>query len=278
MVFEPALEELAASERSVYGPTSFREYVERHDLEAGPRTPRYISVDAIGDLEPELREAGVTVLRAGSAPDGRGTGFLLVDGPDGLEEFFLRDEAIFGGRRPERFASPVADERLVSYDLLPSRSETSLVNLALASGVLAEALSLDTSGALAPPATGRSTFTFAFRPHRASPDALTHRNGQVEIDTVFAERRDGERTLFVLEAKTGPRDSLAAHKLVYPVLALAENVPSEVPIVPVYLRCREGEGTVTFDVAECSLPDPRERVPGVDELTVERTRVLELKR
>ena len=278
MVFDPALEELAATDGSVFGPTSFRDYVERHDLEAGPRTPRYISVDAVDDLEPELREADVMVLRAGSAPDGRGTGFLLVDGPGGLEEFFLDDEEIFGGQRPEEFSSPVEDDELVSFDVLPSRSETSLVNLALASGVLAEALSLDTAGALAPPATGRSTFTFAFRPHQDYPETVSHRSGQVEIDTLFAERRDGQRTLFVLEAKTGPRDSLGKHKLVYSVLALAESVPAEVPIVPVSLRCREDDDAVTFDVAECSLPDPRESIPGVDELAVERTRVLELER
>lgn len=278
MVFDPALAELAASDRSVFGPTSFREYVDRNDLEAGPRTPRYISVNSLADLEPALREADVMVLRAGSAPDGRGTGFLLADGPGGLEEFFLRDEAVFAERPVERFSPPVDDERLASYRLLPSRSETSLVNLALASGVLAEALSLDASGALAPPATGRSTFTFEFRPHRKSADLVEHRNGQVEIDTLFLERRDGERTLFVLEAKTGPRDSLAKHKLVYPALALAESVPPEIPIVPVYLRCREGDGAIAFDVAECTLPDPRESIPGIDELAVERARVLELER
>lgn len=158
----------------------------------------------------------------------------------------------------------------------PKPSETSLVNLGLASGVLAEALDLDTSGALPPPATGRSTFTFEFRPHSECAETVTHRKGQVEIDTLFAERRNGELTLFVLEAKTGSRASLAKHKLVYPVLAIAENVPRAIELVPVYLRCRQTEGNITFGVAECQLPDPRDRVTGVNELEVSRSRVIEL--
>lgn len=277
MVFGPALEKLAASEESVFGPTAFRSYVTRHDLEAGPRTPRYISVDALADLAPELREADVMVLRTGSAPDGRGTGFLLVESHDGVEEFFLCDESAFAGASSERL-SMADDEHLESFELLLSRSETSLVNLGLASGALAEALSLDRSGALSPPATGRSTFTFEMRPHTDCAETVTHRNGQVEVDTLFVERRGGERTLFVLEAKTGPRASLAKHKLVYPVLALAERVPPAVPIVPVSLRCRDGDERVTFEVAECTLPDPRESTPGIDDLEVARSSVIDLER
>lgn len=275
MVFEPALAELAASDRTTFGPTSFRDYVETHDVAAGPRTPRYVSVDSLADLSPELQEAGVMVLRAGSAPDGTGTAFVLVDGPGGLGDFFLRDEGIFADRSVERFSTAADDDRLVSFRLLSTLSETSLVNLGLAAGVLAEALELDTSGALAPPATGRSTYTFPFRPHGSLEETITHRNGQVEIDTLFAERRDGERTLFVVEAKTGPRASLAKHKLVYPILALADEVPPEIPLVPVYLRCRQEDGTITFDVVECRLPDPRESLPGIDDLAVDRSRVLE---
>jgi hypothetical protein len=66
------------------------------------------------------------------------------------------------------------------------------------------------------------------------------------------------------------------HKLVYPALAIADSVSPEIEIVPTYLRCRQHDGTIAFEVAECSLPDPRETVPGVDELEVERSRVIEL--
>ncbi|ARS88600.1 hypothetical protein B1756_01720 [Natrarchaeobaculum aegyptiacum] len=276
MVFEPALADLSRSDRPLFGPVSFRDYVEGHDLEATPRTPRYISVDALADLAPELREAGVMVLRAGSALEGTGTAFVLVEGDDGADEFFLRDEVTFADLPVERFSSPVDDDQLVSFRSLPRLSETSLVNLALASGLLADALELDTTGALPPPATGRSTFTFPFRPHSALEEPITHRNGQVEIDTLFVDRRESKRTLFVLEAKTGDRASLAKHKLVYPVLALAASVPPDVEIVPVYLRCRQRGERVIFDVAECTLEDPRESLPGIDDLAVCRSKVLEM--
>ncbi|WP_244510225.1 DUF6997 domain-containing protein [Natronobacterium texcoconense] len=232
-------------------------------------------MNSLDDLTPDLRDAGVMVLRTGSAPEGTGTAFLLVDGPNGVSDFFLQDDEIFEGQATETVPRFVEQEQLLSFTVLPTLSETSLVNLGLASGVLSHALELDTTGALAPPATGRSTFTFDFYPHSGLESPVTHRSGQVEIDTLFAERRDGERILFVIEAKTGQRASLAKHKLVYPILAIADGIPSEISIVPVYLRCRQSAGTITFDVAECSIPDPRSHLPGVNDLEVTRSTVLE---
>lgn len=275
-VFKPALDELAAADRQVFGPMSFRDYVSTHDFDTTVRTPRYISVNSLEELAPELRDAGVMVLRTGSAPDGTGTAFLLVDAPNGVDDFFLDDTENFDGRPTETVSSLVEQDQLLGFTVLPTLSETSLVNLGLASGALSQALELDTAGALAPPATGQSTFTFDLRPHSDLDATVTHRTGQVEIDTLFAERRDGETTLFVIEAKTGPRASLAKHKLVYPILAIAPNIPPEITITPVYLRCRQTGDFITFDVAECSFPDPRDRLPGVDELEVIRSRVLEL--
>ncbi|MFP9191394.1 DUF6997 domain-containing protein [Natrialbaceae archaeon A-CW1-1] len=275
-VFEPALNTMAASNQQVFGPTSFQDYVAEHELEASPRTPRYISIDAVGDLPPGLREHDVMVLRMGSAPNGTGTAFLLVDAPTSVEEFFLHDDEIFDEKPTENVASLVDQDRLLSFTVLPTLSETSLVNLGLASGVLSHALELDTTGALAPPATRRSTFTFEFRPHSDLEQTVTHQSGQVEIDTLFAERRDGETTLFVIEAKTGPRASLAKHKLVYPILAIADSIPPEITITPVYLRCRQRDDRIAFGVAECNFPDPRVGEPAVDELEVTRSRVIEL--
>ncbi|WP_263019979.1 DUF6997 domain-containing protein [Natronobiforma cellulositropha] len=276
-IFEPALTTLAASSQRVFGPVSFRDYVSEHGLEAGPRTPRYISVDTVDDLAPELREHGSMVLRMGAAPDGTGTAFVLVDAPGGVSDYFLLDDDLFDEQPTEAVASPVGQDRLLSFTVLPTLSETSLVNLGLASGVLAHALELDTTGALAPPATGRSTFTFDVRPHGSLETTVTHRSGQVEIDTLFAERRNGEMTLFVIEAKTGSRASLAKHKLVYPILAIAEHIPAEITITPVYLRCRQADATVTFEVAECQFPDPRGSHPAIDELAVVQRRVIELR-
>lgn len=275
-VFEPALNQLAASDQQVYGPTSFRDYISTHDLDTTGRTPRYISIDNLDELTPALRDAGVMVLRTGSAPDGTGTAFLLVDGPNGVNDYFLHDDEIFDGQPTESVSGLVEQDRLLSFTALPTLSETSLVNLGLASGVLSHALELDTTGALAPPATGRSTFTFNLRPHSDLESNITHRNGQVEIDTLFAERRDGETTLFVIEAKTGSRATLAKHKLVYPVLAIADNIPPEITITPVYIRCRQTNDTITFDITECIYPDPRYQLPGINELSVTRSRVIEL--
>lgn len=275
-VFGPALDQLAGSDQHVYGPTSFRDYVSTHNLSGSPRTPRYISVDAVSDLELELRDADVMILRMGSAPNGTGTAFLLVDGPNGVSDFFLHDDEIFANQNIERVPSLVEQDRLLSFTILPKLSETSLVNLGLASGVLSQALNLDTTGALAPPATGRSTFTFELRPHSAFETIVTHRSGQVEIDTLFAERRDGETVLFVIEAKTGPRSTLAKHKLVYPILAIAENIPADITIIPVYLRCRENNDTITFEIAECCLPDLRHQTPGINDLEVKCIQVVEL--
>ena len=267
MVFEPALEEMGEHGTRIFGPISFLDYVSKHDLDVGSRTPRYISIDSLRELAPELREANVMALRMGSAPDGSGTQFLLVEAPERVEEFFLIDDRVFDDENIVDYQSPVDRERLLSFQLLPTLSETSLVNLALASGVLSDALELDETGSLMPPATGRSTFTFDVRPHSAFDETFEHRTGQVEIDTLFAEKRNGETVLFVIEAKTGQKyPTLAKHKLVYPTLALADSVSADIEIVPLYMRCIQENDQLYFKILECELPDPREYLPGLDEL------------
>lgn len=277
MVFEPALDEMRECGSPIYGPTSFRDYVSTHDLNASVRTPRYISIDSLSELDPELREANVMTLRMGSAPTGSGTQFLLVKAPDKVEEFYLIDDRLFDEEEIVHYQSPVDQERLLSFHLLPTLSETSLVNLALASGVLSDALELDETGSLMPPATGRSTFTFDVRPHSAYDKTFKHRTGQVEIDTLFAEKRNGETALFVIEAKTGRQHStLAKHKLVYPTLALADSVPPEIDIIPLYMRCIQENDQLYFKILECVLPDPRETIPGIDELEADESQTIRL--
>ncbi|WP_252371579.1 DUF6997 domain-containing protein [Pseudoalteromonas phenolica] len=112
-----------------------------------------------------------------------------------------------------------------------------MVNLACASGLLKEALSLDDEASIIVPATGQSTFTFRFKPICDEDTILEHINGQVEIDAVFVGKRNGKENLFVIEAKHSEKfDSLAKHKLLYPCLSLLEKLPASMPIVPVYLR------------------------------------------
>lgn len=277
MVFGPALEELETEGASTYGPRSFQDYLAEQNLEATGRTPRYISVNSLDQLDDELLEADTMVLRMGSAPNGTGTQFLLVRAREAIEEFFILDDHAFGGEEPTFFEPAVDREATIAFQLLPQLSETSLVNLGLASGVLSEALDLDTDGALMPPATGRSTFTFDVRPHSSIAEAVEHRQGQVEIDTLFAERRGGQRVIFVIEAKTGiPTSSLAKHKLIYPVLAIADEVPDEFDIVPVYIRASQEGEKMTYRIAECEMPDPRGETLGADEIGVRRGTVLRL--
>ena len=277
MIFAPAVEDLNTLDGPLYGPKSFRDYVREHDLSA-TRTARYISVNNIDELDSLLREHDIMVLRVGSAPNGTGTAFLLVEAPNGISEYFLKDTRLFKDQAPEQINSPLEEDRLLSFSILPTLSETSLVNFGLASGALAEALRLDTSGSLPPPATGQSTFTFELRPHSEIDKTVTHRAGQIEIDTLFGERRNGDMALFVIEAKTGSYATLAAHKLVYPILAIADAVPVHIDIIPVYLRCRQVNDRIIFDTAECRFPDPRNRLGGLDELAVQTVRSIEIER
>lgn len=278
MVFGPALEQMQRGGQRTYGPTSFRDYIDEQGLASTGRTPRYISVNSLAQLNGELHAAETMVFRLGSAPDGTGTQFLLARADSSIDEFFLLDRDAFGDADPESFVPSVDQEATIAFQLLPQLSETSLVNLGLASGVLSEALDLDKDGALMPPATGRSTFTFDVQPHSSISETFQHRRGQVEIDTLFAERRDGERVLFVIEAKTGTStSSLAKHKLVYPVLAIADDVPEEFEIVPVYIRASQEGREMVYRTAECEIPDPREETVAVDEIQLQKGRVLRLR-
>lgn len=167
--------------------------------------------------------------------------------PGRLREFFLHDDELFGAGEPEPFAPDVPPQSLVAYSALGVLTETSLVNLAFASGLIGEALGLDRPYSTGAPATGSSTYCFAFRPHAAVDRVLEHSKGQVEMDAVFVGRRAGRPHLFVVEAKSGTETrTLAKHKLVYPVLAVAPRV--------------------LYHVTEGRFPDQRTGMPVLDAL------------
>jgi hypothetical protein len=193
------------------------------------------------------------------------------------EDFFLLDEAVFGSVAPEVFLPPVQARELFAFQLLPTLTETSFVNLALASGLLAHALGIDRERSALVPATGQSTFSFDVRP-RADVSAVWHHiNGQVEIDALFVAERGGKPHLFVVEAKSSRDfDSLAKHKLVYPLLALATAVPSYLPLVPVYLRVMPSPDGLHFCVCECAQPVQTGQLPSIDSLRPHRVRRLVL--
>ena len=236
----------------VFGPASFQDYATQHGYNSSRKTCELISKDSIESLPDELREAQAMVLRLGVASDGRGTAFVLVK-VSNLSDFFLIHEKIFTNEEV-RFDPFVHEANLLAFQSLPKLTETSLVNLALASGVLGTALQIDDPTRIPLPATGQSTYSFVFQPHEDIWVQLKHDRGQVEIDALFFAKRGGITCLFLIEAKTGTgRRSLAKHKLVYPLLALRPEIPITIPIVPVYMHAERTTSGYRFRIAECVL-------------------------
>ena len=270
-LFAPALKQLPEGGPGVFGPVSFRAYLEQNGLPAAD-TAASISVNALEALDPGLRAAQAMVLRLGRATDGKGTAFALVRSRGGLADFFLDDEEVFRQASPSTYLPEMSVRALYPYQLLASVTESSLVNLAFASGLLGQALGLDKPYPTAAPATGHGTHTFAFRAHADLEPVFWHTAGQVEVDAVFLAQRQGRECLFVLEAKAGAAArTLAKHKLVYPMLALAPRVPVDIPIVPVYLRATLAPNEVRYQVAECAFPDPRKGVACLADLVPRET-------
>ena len=263
----------------LYGPEVFRTYCDRNGLRAD--TASSISVDHARTLSKELRKARTMVLRLGTGhgdDDARGkAAFALVRHEDrSLAPFFLTDEDIFTGR-PETFIPDRSMRALFPFGLLPKLSETSLLTLAHASGLMAEALGCDDSSIHMIPATGAGTYTFRFTVGTEHPQTLDHLAGQVEIDSVCIGVRDGRNHVIVTEAKRGPFDSIAKHKLAYAVWAVRSNIPDDIPIIAVYLRVTETDQGIEFNVAECAIDDGRDGVPSLHSVEAIRHRRLRLR-
>lgn len=266
-VFDPALAQMKRAGLSVYGPTCFRDYLLEHGLSAS-RTADHISVGHFDGLPAALKATNTMVLRLGAGERGR-TNFALV-GVSDVHDFFL--EVL--PQPPRTFLSDARMRDLIGYTLLVP-SETTLVNLAFTSGLVAQALGLDEMQALPAPARGVLRATFPFRAHSALDYVLEHVHGQVEIDALFVGRRDGRDHLFVLEAKQSSAP-LANHKLLYPIMALASAVPPDMPIVPVYMRAARQPAGYLFTIAECRCPDPRHGLLALDDLEVRRSEAFNL--
>lgn len=261
-LFKPALDALAVSGQPVYEAGPFRDYIAAHNLKAAGKTPEHISLDHWGRLPAYMKEANVMVLRLGAAGGGV-TRFALVQVAD-VRDFFLFDDEDMAVESAGTFLSPASLRSLFGFSVVQP-SETTLVNLAFASGLMSAALNLDDVEPLAAPATGSSVANFKFRPHSAYESQLEHLGGQVQVDGVFVGRRGGKDVLFVLEAKQTAAP-LAKHKLVYPVMGLIDYVPADIEVVPVYLRASRSSGGFEFAVGECYLPDLRVGPVALDEL------------
>lgn len=255
-MFEAAIRQMDLSGLSDWGPISFQEYCRANGV-AAKRTAEFISVDNHRSLAPELKRAQCMVFRLGSPKGERNTHFGLSKCGGGWEDFFLMDKLLFAKSPQEVFIPTVSFRHLFPFYLLPSFTESSLVSLALASGLMAHALELDELSLPLAAATGQSTHTFHFRPRAETAKPWLHSKGQVEIDSLFAARRQGKETVFIVESKAaGELNSLAKHKLVYPLLAIRESVPHHMTIVPVYLRAVQRTDGCHFYVAECKLEEP----------------------
>jgi hypothetical protein len=263
----------------LFGPEVFRAYCDRHCLRAD--TASTISVDHARTLAKELREVNTMVLRLGTGhgnDDARGkAAFALVRHEDcSLSPFFLFDEQIFTGT-PETFIPDRSMRALFPFGLLPKLSETSLLTLAHASGLMAEALDCDDSSIHMIPATGAGTYSFRFTVGTNQAHALDHIAGQVEVDSVCIGVRQGRNHVIVTEAKRGPFDSIAKHKLAYAVWAVRSNIPDDIPIIAVYLRVTDTDQGLEFNVVECTIEDGREDVPSLHSVEPIRHRRLRLR-
>jgi len=253
-MFKTAILEMQENGASCWGPKSFQRYCQETGVTAA-NTAQHISIDSLGRLHPSLREQNCMVFRLGSPEGERNTHFGLSKCVTGWDDYFLLDVPLFGEVPPEMFIPTVSFRQLFPFYLLPSFTETSLVNLALASGLMAHALGLDEQTLPLASATGQSTFTFKFKPRPGEEAPWEHSRGQVEIDSLFTAKRAGKETVFVVESKAGDElDSLAKHKLLYPLLAIRGQVPVYMPVVPVYLRVVRRADGYHFFFAECEMP------------------------
>ncbi len=193
------------------------------------------------------------VFRLGKKPGAVGAQFGLARHDGSWNSFFLNDRELLEEAEIQEFVPSVSDRRLIAFQLLPKLTETSLVNLAVASGLLQHALNITEDHEQVIPATSQSTHTFKFFPRVPMESPWEHIRGQVEIDALFYGKRNGRETLFLVEAKSGvPSATLAKHKLCYPLSALRPCVPQEIDIVPVYLKTWKDSGGRKFLVVECT--------------------------
>lgn len=230
-------------------------------------TAASISVDSIEKLNPLLRKEEVMVFRLGSSRSGTGTQFSLVRPGNGLKEYFLFDEEIFTNKA-QTYIPSASYRDLFSFKLIPKLSESSLVSLGLASGLIAEALELDGRGPILSPSTSKGTFSFETKLSDKLGRLFVHDNGQVEIDSLFISQRQGRDALYVMESKHAGDRSIAKHKLVYPILSICSNVPSDIEIIPVYIKSESTSTGINYKIAICDYKDPRIYLTSIESLTV----------
>jgi hypothetical protein len=277
-IFLPAIQEMRAKSISCREPESFDAYIKRNGLENAKqkRTAEYISVQGFNDLDTGLKAERIMVFRLGSLPGTKSTAFGLARVSETWDEYFFFDDALFGKLEAEVFVPKVPYSALYSLALVPTLTESSLANIAVASGLISEVLGVDPQGVPSIPATGQSTYSFRFKPNSSYQTIFEHRHGQVEIDGVFVCSIGSRATVVVLEAKSGEFGSLAKHKLFYPMEALREKIPTFMPIIGIYLRVQKREQDLYFNLAICRSTRDDFGVSSVDSLRVTSARKIVL--
>ena len=149
-------------------------------------------------------------------------------------------------------------DKFMSFKMLPKLTETSLVNLCFATGIMRDALKLDQNNDQIIPSTCQSTFTFDFKPHSELEAQWKHQNGQVEIDALFFGSRNNKKEFYLIESKIGNSYStLAKHKLAYPYLSLIQKIPKDYRIIPIYLKTfLDSKNYIHFNICECEFNSP----------------------
>lgn len=265
--FQHALELMGSND--ALGPLSWTDYLRGHGDSGAPKTAHHLSVQHLGGLDTDLKEAGTMVIRLG-----KGT-FGLVRPPQ-LTDFFLTE---LDSGNAELFFPESKPEELFPFRLMGAGIEANGVNLALASGAFNAALDLPNKTPRNAPALGKSTYDFKVRPHRELPDLCWQHSGQVEIDALVLGQRLGRWTLFVIEAKSGSGIELAKYKLAYACEALRghpllKGSDVEIEIVPVYLRSEPTQNGVRLSFTECSYGSTTGNNNFIADLTPVHTRVL----
>lgn len=161
-MFAVALEELKISGASLSKPESFSDYCMRSKQAVPRNVPGCISAQTLSTLNRELRQAKVMIYRLGSPPGLNTTQFALARTVNDWSDYFLLDEQVFADVQPQAFIPTSSFRDLYVFSLIPRFTETTMIDFALASGLLREALSLDETPSI--PVTGRSTYTFNFFP------------------------------------------------------------------------------------------------------------------
>jgi hypothetical protein len=278
--WDPALRSLQDSSDNLYGPESFIGYLRDTDQDPNQyRTAAELSIDTRTELSNRLQEEDTMVLRLGRAPDRPGTQFALVNAANTLDDFFINESEFTPVNRQTLDYSSGGDDALdlqqsakdmlEVYRTLPTFSETSFVNFALSTGIVSQALDLDSEQIGTAPTTVASTFDFRYEPHPEHPSVVHHNSGQIEIDALIMTRRNGKRILLVIEAKRGSPLDLAKHKLAYPAIAAKTSLSLAVDhIIPVYIRANSIDDMMRYSIYECSDVPAGEAKPSLAGLQV----------